>query len=414
MLAIAVGVVAVGYQGQAEAEDRLFAPLLTVSEEYTDNVFDTKVNKRTDYITRLRPGFTSKYQAARWNWDANYNLDYRYYARKSKTNDISHDAGLKGSITLLENFLYLDLADTYKRVSLNVLRDDTAASSFANQTEQNIATVNPWFQWRLGQKTDLKTGYRYIDTRYWDSAGINKYAHSGYADVTYELTSKLNLLANYTYTNQKSADNQKFDKHDASGGFKYSYAEKSYLYANGGYSWQFFRDTGASRYFFWNAGLVHDFNLFVATLETKRQNTEDPLSTSARETSYLAKLDRVFDRGAIGVSGGYTEYDYSSRSHTISAGNDKHKVFAGINGRYEVLDGLTANAAVTGERYHYSTTTGDDYPYRLILSAGLAWQILKDLSMNASYSRVANQYHLDNNSGGWYTNRATLELKLVF
>ena len=218
----------------AAEEDRFVAPFLSVSEEYTDNVFDTKDNRRTDYISRVRPGLTSKYQSSRMQWEAAYNLDYRYYARKSKTNDISHDAGLKSTITLLENFFYLDLADTYKRVSLSVLRDDTAASPFANQTEQNIATVNPWLQWRPGEKTTVKTGYRYNDIRYWDSAGINKYAHSGYADAIYEMTSKFNLLANYTYTNQKSADNQRFDKHDASGGFKYTYAEKSYVYGNGG------------------------------------------------------------------------------------------------------------------------------------------------------------------------------------
>lgn len=398
----------------AAEEERFVAPFLAISEEYTDNVFDSKDNHRTDYITRVRPGLTSKYQSSRIQLEAAYNLDYRYYARKSKTKDISHDAGLKSSITVVENFLFLDLADTYKRVSLNVLRDDTTASSFANQTEQNIATVNPWLLWRPGQKTILKTGYRYIDTRYWDSAGINKYAHSGYADAIYEMTSKFNLLANYIYTNQKSEDNQRFDKHDASGGFKYTYAEKSYLYANGGYTWQFYKDMGASRYLFWNAGVVHDFSLFVATLETRRQNAEDPLSTSSRETSYVAKLDRAFERGSIGVSGGYTEYEYNNRQTTISAGGNKHKSFVGVNGRYEILDGLTMNASAMGEHYHYATVTTDNYPYRLVLGAGLTWQMLKELALNLSYSRVANQYHVDNNAGGWYTNRAILELKMTF
>jgi hypothetical protein len=417
VLAIAVGVVAVGYQGQAAAEDRLFTPSLSVSEEYTDNVFDTKANKRTDYITRLRPGFTTKYQASRWNWDAAYNLDYRYYARDSKTNDLAHDASLKGSIVLLENFFFLDLGDTYKRVSLNTMRDDTVASAFANQSDQNIATINPYLLWRPGKKTNLKTGYRYLDTRYWDTTGIDKKSHSGYGDLTYELTSKLNLLANYTFTHQESSDQIRYNRHDASGGFKYSYAEKSYLYANGGYTWQFFSDNHAARYLFWNAGVVHDFNLFVATLETKRQTTEDPRAESTRETSYLARLDRTFERGAVGVSGGYTEYSNTyANAITGTTAGDRNKTAVGATGRYEVVDGLTANVGITGEHYHYSTivTTSDNYPYRLTGTAGLAWQMMKDLTLSLNYSRISNQYKFDSLAGGWLTNRATLELKMVF
>lgn len=399
--------------GSAVAEDRLFAPFLSVGQEYTDNVFDTKDNRRTDYITRLRPGFSSKYEAARWKWDAAYNLDYRYYARDSKTNDLSHDAGLKGTITLMENFFFLDLADTYRRVSLNVFKDETVTSPFANQTEQNIATINPWLLWRPGQKTTLKTGYRYTDTRYWDSIGIDKQAHSAYGDAAYELTEKLSLLANYTFTHQESADRRRYDKHDTSGGFRYAYAEKSSLYANAGYTWQFYPDRSASRYLFWNAGLTHDFTWFVATLEARRQNTEDPLSTSTRETTYQAKLERAFERGSISINGGYTEYDVTD-TITTTGGNDRHKVFAGINGRYEIMDGLSATAGIGGEHYTYSQPAATDYPYRLTASAGLAWQLLKDLTLSLSYTRVSNQYHLDNTSGGWSTNRAMLDLKMVF
>lgn len=401
---------AVSY-GNAGAEDSLLAPFLSVGQEYTDNVFDTETNRRTEYITRIRPGFTSTYEAPRWKWQAAYNLDYRYYARDSKTNDLSHDASLKGTITLVENFFYLDLADTYKRVSLDSFRDQTVSSPFANQTEQNIATINPWLLWRPGQKTTLKTGYRYIDTRYWDSNGIDKQAHSGYVDAAYELTEKLSLLTNYTFTHQESADRRRYDKHDATTGFRYAYAEKSFLYANGGYTWQFYPDRSASRYLVWSGGLTHDFTWFVATLEVKRQNTEDPLTTSTRETTYQAKLERSFERGSISINGGYTEYDITDA--LAAAGTDKHKVFATVNGRYELTQGISATAAVGGEHYTYSRQLPTDYRYRFTASAGLAWQLLDNLTASLSYTRVVNQDRLD---GGreWNTNRAVLDLKMVF
>lgn len=397
--------------GTAAAEERLLAPFLSVGQEYTDNVFDTRDNRRTDYITRIRPGFTSAYEAARWKWQASYNLDYRYYARDSKTNDLTHDAGLKGTITLVENFFYLDLADTYKRVSLDSFRDQTVSSPFANQTEQNIATVNPWLLWRPGQKTTLKTGYRYSDTRYWDSNGIDKQAHSAYADAAYELTQKLSLLANYTFTHQESADKRRYDKHEGTGGFRYTYAEKSFLFANGGYTWQFYPDRTASRYVIWNAGLTHDFTWLVATLEARRQTTEDPLATSTRETTYQAKLVRPFERGSIGLSGGYTEYDVTDS--LISAGNDRHKVFANLDARYELAQGLAATAALGGERYTYSLPTASNARYRLTASAGLTWQLLDNLTAALTYTRVTNQDRIDGGSG-WSTNRAMLDLKMVF
>ncbi len=414
VMAIAVGLASAGFITDADAvEEKLFSPILSISQEYTDNIFDAKDNKRTDYITRLRPGFASVYKAARWNWNVAYNLDYRYYARDSKTNDLTHDAAVKGSIAILENFFFLDLADSYKRVSLNTLRDETVASSFANQTEQNIATINPYLLWRPGQKTTLKTGYRYTDTRYWDSTGIDKMHHSGYADLTYELTSKLNLLANYTFSHQESSDSIRYNKHDASAGFKYSYAEKSYLYANGGYTWQYFSNNRSARYLFWNGGIVHDFNIFVARLETKRQTTEDPLADSTRETSYLAKIDREFDRGAVGASGSYTEYS-NSYTNSGSGAGDRKKTAVGVTGRYEIIEGVTANAALNGEHYEYSVPGTDNYPYRLTALAGLSWKMMQELTLSLNYSHISNQYKIDKMAGGWATNRAILEMKMVF
>jgi len=408
LLTAAIAVCGLANQAKA-AEERFFTPFLSISEEYTDNVFDTKDNKRTDYITRLRPGFTSNYQAPRWRWDLAYNLDYRYYARDSESNDLSHDAGLKGTITLLENFFFLDLSDSYKRVSLDVVRDSTVSSTVANQTDQNIATINPWLLWRPGQKTTLKTGYRFTDTRYWKSDGIDKQAHSGYADATYELTAKLNLLAAYTFTHQKTAENLDYDKHDASVGFKYSYADKSYIQASGGYTWQDFSDNRTANYQFWNASLVHDFSLLVATLETRRQTTEDPLADATRETSYLAKLDRAFERGAIGLSGGYTEYDNNGITAT-----GRRKSTIGMTGRYEIINGVLVSAALAGERYSYDTPALDEYPYRLTGNAGLTWQMMKALTLSLNYTHISNQYDLDSTAGGWTTNRAVLDLKMVF
>lgn len=409
--------------GQAVAADRLFVPFLSVSEEYTDNVYDEKDNPASDFITRLRPGFTSTYEAARWKWDLAYNLDYRYYARNNHDNELHHEANLKGSIVLWQNRFFLDLSDTYKLTPLDISRDSSQSSLAADQTRQNIATVNPWLLWRPGQKSTFKTGYRYVDTRYWDSEttgatytnaeGIDKKAHVGYADLAYELTDKLNLLAGYTFTHQISADGLDYDKHDASGGFRYRFAEKSQLYATLGYTWQDFSNDYRSNYLFWNAGMVQEFGLFVATLEARRQVTEDPLADSTRETSYSIKLDRPFTRGSIGLLASRTSYDTTVNA-SGSVADDYRKTILGVTGKYEITQGMVLNAAISGERFSYDAPTVDDYRYRLLASLGINWQLLQDLNLGISYTRVANQNDLDTTSGGWDTNRVIVELKKTF
>lgn len=55
--------VAAYFSPQSQAADFKLHPTLSVSEEYTDNVYETEDNKRYDYITRAQPGLAMKYIA---------------------------------------------------------------------------------------------------------------------------------------------------------------------------------------------------------------------------------------------------------------------------------------------------------------------------------------------------------------
>jgi len=280
----------------AMAANQAFRASMAVSEEVTDNVFETANNKRTEYITRLQPGFTSRYEAPFWNWDLAYNFDFRNYARSSRGNEYTHNGVLKGNLTLLDRFLFLDLNDTYQRVTLDVSRNATTESSlFLNQTDQNTASVSPYLLWRLGEKGSLKTGYRYTDIRYWGT-GIERSEHAGFASLNREFSSKFSLTAGYAFTHLESQPTQ-YNKHDLSGGFRYEYADKSFVFGQVGNSWQQFKNNGNASYLFWNAGVTHDLGFAVATAETRVQNAADPLAVSTRETFYNAKLEKTLQRG---------------------------------------------------------------------------------------------------------------------
>ncbi len=389
------------------AADTSFKPFVAVSEEITDNVFEQAANKRSEYITRLRPGATLNYQTPFWSWDTAYTFEYRNYARGSKADEFTHDAALKGNIALIEKFFFLDLGDTYRRVTLDVSRNAATESSlFLNQTDQNIATVSPYLVWRLRGDSTLKTGYRFTDTRYWDATGIEKQEHRAFADLTHQVTSRFSLTSGYAFTRLESRP-ARFNKHDLYGGFKYEYADKSSIYGQIGNSWQKF-DAGADvTNLFWNAGITHDFRFAVATLETRVSTTEDPLAVSTQETSYSAKLEKTLQRGMIGLSSSYSEY-----VNTATSSMGHHKLALSAYGRYEIMQDLTANLSATGERF--SRVTAVDYPYRFTGVAGLSYALKNDLTLGLTYTHVNNLLDLERNAGSYQVNKVVLEVKKAF
>jgi opacity protein-like surface antigen len=390
-----------------QAAESSFKPSISVSEEATDNIFERADSKRSEFTTRVRPGAVFTYTSPLWSWDTAYTFEYRNYARNSKGNEYNHDAALKGTVTAVENLLFLDVSDTYKRVSLDVSRNAATESSlFLNQSDQNIASVSPYLRWRLRGDNTLKAGYRFVDTRYWNPTGIDKREHHGFADLSHEFTSRFSISTGYEFTRLESLPSS-FNKHDVNAGFKYEYADKSFLYGLIGNSWQRFDNGIDVSYLFWNAGITHDFHVVVATLETKVASAEDPLAVSTRETSYSGKLERTFERGLLGGGVSYSEF-----ANTATDVTERRKFSINANGRYEILQDLTASVVATGERFSKKTDT--DYPYRLTGTAGLSYAFKNELSLALSYTYVTNRHDLNSTAGANEINKAIIEIKKVF
>ena len=415
---------------QASAADFEFRPFVSLSEEITDNVYEVATGKRTDYISRIRPGATYRYQSPLWTWDAAYTFEYRNYARGSNGDEYNHDGSLKGNIALVDNFFFLDLSDTYHRVTLDVARNAaTETSLFKNQTDQNIAAISPYLLWRLRGDNTLKTGYSFTDTRYFGvngtdgtgsnsrgSTGVDKQEHRGYADLTHEVTSKLSLTTGYAFTRLQS-DPSQYNKHDLSGGFKYEYADKSFISAQIGNSWQKFDNGVNVSNLFWNAAISHDFNGAVGTLETKVAFTEDPLVVSTKETTYRAKLDKTFPRGTIGGSAFYSEY-----VNTQTDVMDHRAQGVTANGRYEITQNVTATLATSVEKYSQQATgqqavsqqTMTGYPYRLTGTGGLSFAFNKELSLALTYTYATQRNGFRDASGATEINQGVVEVKKSF
>jgi hypothetical protein len=379
-----------------------FHPSLAVSEEFNDNVYESRDNRKSDFITRLMPGLAMKYNAPLWDWDLAYNFDYRYYARNSHGDESTHNLAAKGHIKIIDELFFLDLSDTFKRVSLDVSRDYTQESLFENQTDSNTFTASPYFVFHPGARTTIKTGYRYTNTWYRDPAAIDKRKHSGFLSVGYEYSPKLTFTADYIYVRQNSAD--PYNRHSPAAGARYEYADKCFVFGQGGYTWVDYRDTPDFNKPYWTAGITHAFDTFTLSATAGVQYPEDPQSGFTRETNYTLTLSRPLERGNIGFSVYYSDYDGDAVDRTKKYG-------VGFTGKYDLTEKLAASLAANVERYDYRDPSG--HTRRIFITPGLSYSLPWETSFSLFYSFI--DYHsaalyADN----YEVNRVVLEVRKEF
>lgn len=380
-------------------------PSIAVSEEFTDNVFETNTNRSSDFITRILPGLTASYRAPALNGDLGYVFDYRYYARKNRGDEITHVLSAKGHLTAVEDFLYLDVSDEYQRVSLDATRDVTRESLFVDQSDRNVVTASPFFTFNPSERISVKPGYRFIDTRYFSSLGVDKTDHVAFLNMTYELMKRWSLTADYTFIRELAAiDN--FSQHQALAGFRYEYAEKSFLFAQAGKT-SIKYDRGQSySSILWNAGITHVFDTVTGTVTTGVKYNEDPLRNIVQESFVSGILEKRFNRGGFSFSPMYSEY-VLTETDTLQT----RKYGATVRGQYEFTADLNGNLGFTLEKYEQPLF--GSYTRRFQADSGLNYLLSRQLTATLTYIYV-DSYSPDIAYDNRQVNRAMIEIKKIF
>ncbi len=381
-------------------------PSLAVSEEFTDNVFETNTNRISDYITRTLPGIVMSYKAPALKGDLDYVFDYRHYARKNHEDEITHALSAKGHLTAVEDLLYLDVNDAYQRVSLDVTRDVTQESLFVNQTDRNVVTASPYFTLHPSERISVKPGYRFIDTRYFGASGVDKTDHIAFLDVTYELTKRWNLTADYLFVRELAyIDN--FSQNRALGGFRFEYAEKSFFFAQAGKTWIDYDGGHGLNSVVWNAGFTHVFDTVTATITTGVKYDEDPLSNIVQESFVSGNLEKRFQRGTLSLFPYYSEY-VLTETDTLQT----KKYGATAQGRYELLSKLNCRLAFTAEKYDQPLL--GSYTRHFQVDSGFSYLLADQLTASLSYIYVDYYYSPGIASDNRYVNRVIVEIKKIF
>ncbi|BCS54983.1 TIGR03016 family PEP-CTERM system-associated outer membrane protein [Geobacter sp. SVR] len=394
---------ALALAGAARAEDLTVHPSIAVGEEYTDNVFETRDNKIGDYITRIMPGLAIGAKGPVFSGDLNYQFDYHYYARNSRTNDYTHLLQAVGHLTAIDNFLFVDATSDYQRVPLDVTKDVRQESLFFDQTDRNVVTVSPFAVFHPTPRTTLKSGYSYINTHYFSSDGISKNDHSGFLSATYELTPKLSLTGDYIFI-RELADVDNFNQHQVLGGFRYEYADKSFLFAQVGYSWIGYDSGQTFDNVNWKAGAIHVFDILTVEAATGVKYDEDPLRNITEETYVSGSVEKRFDRGALKLTLSFSKY-----VDVVTDTLDTRKYGLLIKGSRDLTSSLSATLAFTGERFEESAGN----TRRLILETGLGYKLADELTATLTYIYV-DYYSPNPDLDNKQINRVSLMLRKVF
>ena len=384
-------------------------PSITVGEEYNDNVFDSYVNKKSDFITHIMPGLNTKYKTAFWDLDLSYLYDYRYYAKNSRNDDSAHDLSANGLITIVDNLLFLEVNEAYRKVSLDVTRDYTRESLNFDQTDSNIVTASPYVKLRPFTQLETKIGYRYGNFWYDDPEAISKSQHSGYITMDYEVMPKIFINSSYTYTISEARQNphaNSYTKHNAYIGPRYEYADKCFIFGYGGYTDIEFRDGTSFSNPFWNAGINHTFGTYVALIEAMVRYDEDPLQVLTEEMLFSGKLEKKLPRGSASLGVRYSEYT------DLKTDKLTQKTYGGELGfSYELLPRLTAKLDFVAERYDYEDNGG--HTNRIFVNPLLRYELPREISVSLEYMFVDydSPTIVEDNRR---TNRAMVELTKVF
>lgn len=422
----------------AHASEFSILPSIAVSEEYTDNVFQTQTDKMTEFISHLTPGLAFEYRAPFWDLDLVYLLDYRYYARKTQGGQwgqFSHYLDTKGNLRVIDDLLFLDLSDTYQKVSLDVNRDTTAYSTFVNQADQNIVTVAPHIEFHPSANFLVKSGYHYTRESYMNGSSVNGSSvnnsltpvnyeeHGAFIGTAYELSQKTTITTKFTYSHVDTGQNnnqvntgQALSYHQLipTLAIRYEFAEKSYISLAGGYSWFLYNDGHSECNPYWNAALTHSFDHMVLSLNTNVIYNTDPLQGSTEQRNFTSKIEKTLNRGSMGLYATYSEL----RNDQLDL-LDSRKYQIGGNIKYELTSKMTGHLDLTGEKVNIKNNNNINNditaPYQIYIGAGLGYTLVNDLTLALDYSYTTyRQSILGRSTNNTEINRVILVLTKSF
>ena len=91
-----------------------FVPRITVTEEYTDNVYLSAEDPQSAFVTTFTPGFTAQILTQNSGAELSYDPGYAFYSDDKRNNTWRDSLNLRAWSEFLEGSI-LEISDTYLR-----------------------------------------------------------------------------------------------------------------------------------------------------------------------------------------------------------------------------------------------------------------------------------------------------------
>jgi hypothetical protein len=263
-----------------------FHPIVSVKQEYSDNLNLTKTNKNEDYITTVSPEIKFSNMGDKAGVDLDYTLGAVFYGNKTNRNYISHNALLNVkymtashiNFYLKESFIQSDsprereyfttdeenryvLATTTERavywrnvaaptIEYQFGPEDRLGVNYRNNVYRTESTsgqnsqenyINPFFSYWFDKRNGISLEYGFTKGNFEKNPDLT--GNRANARYIYRFRPQYSIFAEYTYSNQTfdssgSSFSADYDIHESSIGMKFVLSATLTASAQVGYFWK--------------------------------------------------------------------------------------------------------------------------------------------------------------------------------
>jgi uncharacterized protein (PEP-CTERM system associated) len=154
----------VSLSGIAHAGEWRITPRAEIRQGFTDNVFLTERNRKSDFFTTLSPGIGVTGEGGRVKLSFDYSLNYDAYLREDSINGFRQNLIGTGTAELLQNNLFVDVG-AFAGQSPGLARGQVSAVERrlpGNNTTQTYSyNVSPYWRSRFGSWASTEARYRF-------------------------------------------------------------------------------------------------------------------------------------------------------------------------------------------------------------------------------------------------------------